>query len=231
MRRQDHGRDTSSGRWRTDFFVAPQLVAADFAAARAAGIRTVINNRPDGEAPDQLTDAEARELAAANGLDYVFVPVVSGGMGPDDVAAFAAGDRRASRPPPRLLPLRHALLPHVGVRHGRRAAGRRDARGRRRRRLRPDADPPDPGASRRRLSVRPRPEPGTVPRRPAPAAGRTAPRSPRAAAAARTRASASPSSAAISTSQGRLSTPSQAPAAASSLASPRPSPSRPRSRR
>jgi sulfide:quinone oxidoreductase len=73
-----------------EFFVAPQLVAADFPAARAAGIRTVINNRPDGEAPDQLSDAEARELAAANGLDYAFVPVVSGRMGPDDVAAFQA---------------------------------------------------------------------------------------------------------------------------------------------
>ena len=73
-----------------EFFVAPQLVAADFAAARAAGIRTVINNRPDGEAPDQLSDADARKLAAASGLDYVFVPVVSGRMGPDDVAAFKA---------------------------------------------------------------------------------------------------------------------------------------------
>ena len=40
-----------------DFFVAPQLVAADFAIAQAAGIRTLINNRPDGEAPDQLSDA------------------------------------------------------------------------------------------------------------------------------------------------------------------------------
>jgi sulfide:quinone oxidoreductase len=73
-----------------DFFVAAQLVAADFAAARAAGIRTVINNRPDGEAPDQLSDAQARELAMASGLDYAFVPVVSGRMGPDEVAAFKA---------------------------------------------------------------------------------------------------------------------------------------------
>ena len=72
------------------FFVAPQLMASDFPAARAAGIRTIINNRPDGEAADQLSDAQARELAEANGLAYAFVPVVSGGMGPDDVAAFQA---------------------------------------------------------------------------------------------------------------------------------------------
>jgi uncharacterized protein (TIGR01244 family) len=72
-----------------DFFVAAQLVAPDFAAARDAGIRTVINNRPDGEAVDQLSDAEARTLAAAAGLDYEFVPVVSGRLGPDDVTALA----------------------------------------------------------------------------------------------------------------------------------------------
>ena len=61
--------------------MAPQLQAADFAAAGRTGIRTVINNRPDGEAPDQLATREARALAAANGLDYEFVPVVTGGMG------------------------------------------------------------------------------------------------------------------------------------------------------
>jgi uncharacterized protein (TIGR01244 family) len=73
----------------SEFFVAPQLQSADFAAARALGIRTIINNRPDGEAADQLSDAEARVLAEANGLDYVFVPVVTGGMRPDVIAAFA----------------------------------------------------------------------------------------------------------------------------------------------
>lgn len=73
-----------------DFFVAPQLFPADFAAARAAGIRTVINNRPNGEAPDQITDQQARELAVAAGLGYAFVPVVSGQIGPEEVAAFAA---------------------------------------------------------------------------------------------------------------------------------------------
>ena len=65
-----------------DYYVAPQLEAADFATARALGVRTVINNRPDGEAADQLSDAEARELAARAGLAYAFVPIVSGGIGP-----------------------------------------------------------------------------------------------------------------------------------------------------
>ena len=66
--------------------------------------------------------------------------------------------------------------------------------------------------------------PGTDPRTPAPAAGRTAPRFPRVSGSARASASTSPSSAASRTSQGRLSTPSQAPAAARAWRRPDPSP-------
>ncbi len=70
-------------------YVAPQLVAADFAAAKAAGVRTIINNRPDGEAPDQLTAAEAERLARAQGLDYLHLPVPSGGLTLGHAKAFA----------------------------------------------------------------------------------------------------------------------------------------------
>lgn len=72
------------------FYVAPQLAAEDFAEAAAMGIRTVINNRPDGEAPDQLADAEARAAAEAHGMAYAHVPVVPGGIFPDHIAAMKA---------------------------------------------------------------------------------------------------------------------------------------------
>ncbi len=72
-----------------DFYVAPQLQAEDFAKAEALGIKTVINNRPDGEAPDQLSHESARQRAEAANLAYHFVPVVSGGIFPDHVAQFA----------------------------------------------------------------------------------------------------------------------------------------------
>ncbi|HMR32159.1 MAG TPA: TIGR01244 family sulfur transferase [Geminicoccaceae bacterium] len=81
----------SQGRFRRvapDFWVSPQLSAGDFAAARAMGVRTVINNRPDGEAADQLPSAEAEAAAREAGLDYVFVPVPSGGMQPGHLQAF-----------------------------------------------------------------------------------------------------------------------------------------------
>ncbi len=71
-----------------DFWVAPQLTPGDFAAAKAMGVRTVINNRPDGESPDQLPSADAEAAARAAGLDYVHVPVPSGGIQPAHMQAF-----------------------------------------------------------------------------------------------------------------------------------------------
>ena len=81
-----------------DFFVAPQLLAADFAAARAAGIRTIINNRPDGEAPDQL---QRRRGARAGGGERARLRLRAGGVGADGPGrrgGVQGGDRRASRP-------------------------------------------------------------------------------------------------------------------------------------
>ena len=60
------------------FYVAGQLQDRDFAAAAARGVRTVVNNRPDGEAPDQLPHAQAAAAAHAAGLDYHYLPVVNG---------------------------------------------------------------------------------------------------------------------------------------------------------
>jgi uncharacterized protein (TIGR01244 family) len=71
------------------FAVAPQLDAADFAALAAEGFKSVINNRPDGEAPGQLADTEARAAAEAAGLRYTAIPV-TGGPGPAQVEATVA---------------------------------------------------------------------------------------------------------------------------------------------
>ena len=66
------------------FAVAPQLDETDFEAVAAAGFKSVINNRPDGEAPGQIPDAAAAKAAAAAGLTYLAIPV-TGGPGPDQV--------------------------------------------------------------------------------------------------------------------------------------------------
>lgn len=69
-------------------WAAPQLAPADLAALAAAGVRRLINNRPDGEEPGQPTSAEMAAAARDAGLDYVWIPV-SGLPRPDQAAAVA----------------------------------------------------------------------------------------------------------------------------------------------
>lgn len=70
--------------------VASQIAPSDLGALAAQGFRAVINNRPDGEAGDQPPSAMIAEAAQRAGLAYRHVPVVSGKITDDDVAAFAA---------------------------------------------------------------------------------------------------------------------------------------------
>jgi uncharacterized protein (TIGR01244 family) len=67
-----------------DFSVAPQIDLSDVARAKAEGFVLVINNRPDGEAPDQPTSAEIEAAARAAGVAYVHIPV-RGGPTPEQV--------------------------------------------------------------------------------------------------------------------------------------------------
>ena len=67
-----------------DFAVAAQIDLADVARAAEAGFKLVINNRPDGEAPDQPTSVQVEAAARAAGLDYAHIPV-RGGPTPEQV--------------------------------------------------------------------------------------------------------------------------------------------------
>lgn len=58
--------------------VSPQVRPGDLAGLACAGFRGVVNNRPDGEADDQPSDADLAAAAACEGLAYRHVPVVSG---------------------------------------------------------------------------------------------------------------------------------------------------------
>lgn len=53
-----------------------------------AGVKTLINGRPDFEEPNQVPDAVLRIWAQDAGLDYYFIPVVSGQYSPTAVAEF-----------------------------------------------------------------------------------------------------------------------------------------------
>lgn len=81
-----------------DLAVAPQISEDDIAEAARLGYRTIINNRPDGEEPGQLTAARAAEVAALHGLDYRHIPVNAQTMGPAVWRDFATALRDAPHP-------------------------------------------------------------------------------------------------------------------------------------
>jgi uncharacterized protein (TIGR01244 family) len=68
------------------FWAAGQIDADDVRAAADQGIRLIINNRPDGEAPGQPPGSEIEAAARTAGLGYVAVPM----RGPPDAAQVQA---------------------------------------------------------------------------------------------------------------------------------------------
>lgn len=75
-----------------------QVDGASLQEIAAMGYRAVINNRPDGEEPGQMTMAGAKAQAEALGLEYHFLPVTSSTIGKADVEAFDALLARAGKP-------------------------------------------------------------------------------------------------------------------------------------
>jgi uncharacterized protein (TIGR01244 family) len=73
-----------------DVYVAPQLTPEAMAVLARAGVRSVINNRPDFESdPMQPTNASIEAAAVAAGLEYRFLPVSGAYQSPEQIAAFA----------------------------------------------------------------------------------------------------------------------------------------------
>jgi sulfide:quinone oxidoreductase len=68
-----------------DVAVAPQLIEADFADIAARGYQSVVAIRPDGEAPDQLPQAQAAAEAERQGLAFRYLPVASMKVTDDDI--------------------------------------------------------------------------------------------------------------------------------------------------
>jgi uncharacterized protein (TIGR01244 family) len=60
--------------------VMPQPILSDFQELRRLGFTTIVNNRPDGEDPNQLGSAAEEAAARTAGLGYVHIPVTSTGM-------------------------------------------------------------------------------------------------------------------------------------------------------
>jgi uncharacterized protein (TIGR01244 family) len=80
------------------FSVAGRLDRADIETLARTGVRTIINNRPDGEDPGQLAATEARRIADLHGVVYHHIPVTAATLSRADVDAFAAALRGGQAP-------------------------------------------------------------------------------------------------------------------------------------
>ncbi|OHD06286.1 bifunctional protein tyrosine phosphatase family protein/NAD(P)/FAD-dependent oxidoreductase [Sphingopyxis sp. RIFCSPHIGHO2_12_FULL_65_19] len=69
--------------------VSPQIRPEDVPAIAAAGFRSIICNRPDGEEAGQPTSAAMAAAAQANGLAFTHLPVVAGKLADTDAALMA----------------------------------------------------------------------------------------------------------------------------------------------
>lgn len=87
-------------RWLTPkLAVAPQLGPEHMALAAQEGFKSVICNRPDGEAgPDQPSQDAVGEAARAAGLEFAYLPVGSSNHTPEQ--ADGMGELMAKLPTP-----------------------------------------------------------------------------------------------------------------------------------
>ena len=58
------------------FQVSPQITPDEAREAIASGVVLIINNWPEGEAPDQTPIAEIEAVARAGGADFISIPFV-----------------------------------------------------------------------------------------------------------------------------------------------------------
>jgi uncharacterized protein (TIGR01244 family) len=68
-------------------YIGSQIHPEEVAGLAQMGVTLIVNNRPDGEDPDQPLGAEIEEAASAAGIDYRAVPIVRG-IGPADAESI-----------------------------------------------------------------------------------------------------------------------------------------------
>lgn len=78
--------------------VSGQISVEDVETIKAAGFVTIVNNRPDGEAPDQPDHSSIETAAKAAGLSYHFIPMGREGVSPQMVEQTRAALDEAGGP-------------------------------------------------------------------------------------------------------------------------------------
>lgn len=69
--------------------VRPQVRPNEIPQIAADGFRAIVNNRPDGESPDQPSSEQLEAEVRRHGLAYWHIPVVPGEATEADARAFA----------------------------------------------------------------------------------------------------------------------------------------------
>jgi sulfide:quinone oxidoreductase len=81
-----------------DLSVAGQVDPAEIPLLAAQGIRSIICNRPDGEAAGQPPFTMVEQTAAAFGIKVLYLPVVSSAIGDAEVASFGKALEELPKP-------------------------------------------------------------------------------------------------------------------------------------
>ncbi|WP_458734281.1 protein tyrosine phosphatase family protein [Zobellella taiwanensis] len=82
----------------SSFAVADQVTEADLATLAGRGIRTLICNRPDGEADGQPSAAQLAAAARELGMAWVWIPISSGQFTEPAIDAFRDALRTQPEP-------------------------------------------------------------------------------------------------------------------------------------
>ena len=81
-----------------DFWASPQISLADVDEAKQHGFALIVNNRPEGEAEDQVPGERIEAAAREAGMDYVAIPVTHAGFSDEQVRSMAAAVEQAEGP-------------------------------------------------------------------------------------------------------------------------------------
>ena len=76
----------------------PEPTADEIRELADRGYRSIIGNRPDGEAPGQPTWNDVKAAALARGLEAVHIPVVASQIDEADIRAFREALERLPKP-------------------------------------------------------------------------------------------------------------------------------------
>ena len=76
----------------------PQPSVEEIGDLADRGYRSIIGNRPDGEAPDQPTWNDLKAAALARGMEAVHIPVVASQIDEADIRAFREALERLPKP-------------------------------------------------------------------------------------------------------------------------------------